>query len=95
LQVGTNDKNCSGDIGSFDSFRSKLFAKVISRFKSFSLNEYDLQILSSVFLLEVFKILRKEPKYAKEFVLNYYRKSVQNPGFVGCVGRVKTVATNH
>jgi len=26
----------------FDSFRSKLFAKVISRFTSFSLNEYDL-----------------------------------------------------
>jgi len=31
----------------------------------------------------VFKILGKEPKYTKEFVLNYYRKSVQNPEFVG------------
>jgi len=33
-------------MGSFDSFRSKLFAKVISCFESFSLNEYDLLIVS-------------------------------------------------
>jgi len=37
-------KTCSGDIGSIDSVRSEFFAKVISYFKSFSPNEYDLQI---------------------------------------------------
>jgi len=37
-------KNCSSDIGSFDSFRSKFFAKGIPRFESFSLNEYELRI---------------------------------------------------
>jgi len=36
-------------MGSFDAFRSKIFAKVISYFKSFSLNENDLRIFSSVF----------------------------------------------
>jgi len=58
-------KKCSSDIGSFDSFRSKFFAEVISCFKSFSLNEYDLRILSSVFLIEIFDLLGKELKYAK------------------------------
>jgi len=71
-------KNCSSDIGSFDSFRSKFFAKVISCFKSFSLNEYDLRIPSSVFLMKMFDLLGKELKCAKDLLLNHYRKSVQN-----------------
>jgi len=71
-------KNYSGDIGSFNSFRSKFFAKVISCFKSFSLNEYDLRILSSVFLIEMFDVWGKELKYAKELLLNHYRKPVRN-----------------
>ena len=54
FQVVINVKNCSSDIHSFDSFRSKLFAKVILRFKSFSLNEHDLWFLPSVFLMEMF-----------------------------------------
>jgi len=65
-------------VRSFDSFRSKFFANVISRFKSFSRNEYDLWILSSVFLMEMFDLRDKELKYAKELLLNHYRKSVQN-----------------
>jgi len=60
--VAINEENFSSDIGSFVSFRSKFLAKVISCFKSFSLNEYDLPILSSVFLIEMFD---KELKYAK------------------------------
>jgi len=32
-------KNCSSHVGSFDSFRNKFFAKVTSRFKSFSLRD--------------------------------------------------------
>jgi len=67
-----NEKNNSSDIGSFDSFRRKLFVKVISRFKSFSLNEYDLRILSSVFMMEMFHLRDKELKYAKELFLNRY-----------------------
>jgi len=72
-------KNCSRDIGSFDSFRSKLFAKVISCFKSFLINEYDLRILSRVFLIEMFDLRGNELKYAKDLPLNHCRKSVQNP----------------
>jgi len=71
-------KNCSSVIGSFDSFRRKFFVKVISRFKSFSLNEYDLQILPNVFLMEMFDFRGKELKHAKELLLNHHRKSVQN-----------------
>jgi len=56
----------SGDIGSFDSFRSKFFVKVISRFKSFPLNKYELRIISSVFLIEIFYLRGKELKYAKK-----------------------------
>jgi len=63
-------KTCSGDIGSFDSFRNKFFANVISCFKSFLLNKYDMRILSSVFLIEIFYLLIKELKYAKELLLN-------------------------
>ena len=70
--------HCLGDIGSFDSFRSKFFANVISRFKSFALNKYDLRILSSVFLIEIFDLRGKELRYAKELLLNHYRKTVQN-----------------
>ena len=32
-------KNCSSHVGSFDSIRNEFFAKVISRFKSFSLRD--------------------------------------------------------
>jgi len=31
-----------------------------------------------VFLIEMFDLRRKELKYAKELLLNHYRKSVQN-----------------
>jgi len=70
---------------SFDSFRSKFFAEVISYFKSFSLNEYDLRILPSVFLVEMFDLLGKELKYAKELLLNHYRNSAQNSEVAGHV----------
>jgi len=63
-------KTCSSDIGSFDSVRSKFFAKVISCFKSFSLNKYDLRIRSSIFLIEIFDRRGKELKYAKSLLLN-------------------------
>jgi len=63
-------KTCSSDIGSFDSVRSKFFAKVISCFKSFSLNKYDLRIRSSIFLIEIFDRRGKELKYAKGLLLN-------------------------
>jgi len=71
-RVPINEKACSSDMG------SKLFAKVISRFKSFSLNEYDLRILSSFFLIEMFDLRGKELKYAQELLLNHYSKPVQN-----------------
>jgi len=73
-----NKKKCSSNIGSFDSFRSKFLVKVISRFDSFSLNEYDLLIVSSVFLMDMFGLRGKELKCAKELLMNYYRKSVKN-----------------
>jgi len=79
------DKNCSSDIGSFDAFRNKFFAKIVSYFKSFSLNEYELRILLSVFLIEIFDLLGEELKYAKELLLNHYRKSVQNSEVAGHV----------
>ena len=66
------------NLRSFDSFRSKFFAKVISRFKSFSLIEYDLWIFPSVFLMEMIDLRGRELKYAKELLLNHYRKSSQN-----------------
>jgi len=65
-------------MGSLDSFRSKFIVKVISRFKSFSQNEYDLRILPSVFMMDMFDLRGKELKHAKELLLNHYRKSVQN-----------------
>jgi len=86
------------DIGSFDSFRSKFFTKVISFHvvNHLSLNEYDLRILSSDFLIEMFDLWGKELKYGKELLLNHYGKSVQDSArFAGPVGRVKTVVTNH
>ena len=82
-------------VDSFDSFRSQFFVKVISCFKSCSLNEYDLRILSSVFLMEMFDLRGKELKYAKELLLNHYRNPYKNWGSGTCVGRVKTVVTNH
>jgi len=45
--------------------------------KSFSLIEYDLWILSSVFLIDMFDLRGKDLKYAKTMLLNHYRKSVQ------------------
>ena len=50
-------KKCSSDVSSFDAFRSKFFANVISCIKSFSLNENDLRILSYFFLIEMFALL--------------------------------------
>jgi len=35
-----NERNCSTDVGSCDSFRSKFFANGVSCFRSFSLIEY-------------------------------------------------------
>jgi len=88
-------KKFSSDIGSLDAFRSKFFAKVISYVKSFSLNEYYLRILSSVFLIEIFDLLGKELKYAE----NSFWIITENPykfwSCRTCVGRVKTVVTNH
>jgi len=43
LYGAINEINCSSDVGSYDSFRSKLFARSVSCFKSikqFSLIEY-------------------------------------------------------
>jgi len=37
-----------------------------------------LRVFSSAFLIEIFDLLEKELKYAKELLLNHYRKSVQN-----------------
>ena len=87
-------KKYSSDIGSFDSFRSKFFAKVISCLKSFSVNEYALRILSSVFLIEMFDLRGKGQKYAKELLLNQYRKSVQNYMWLQDMW-VKPAVTNH
>jgi len=54
------------------------------------------EILSSVFLIEMVDLRDKDLKYAKELLLNHYRKSVQILwGCRTCVGRVKTVVTNH
>ena len=89
-------KNCSSDIGSFDSIRSKFFAKVMSSFRSFSLNEYDLQILSSVFSdrniwspgqrAEILERIASES--LQKIRMKFYEVA-------GHVGRVKTVVTNH
>jgi len=55
-----------------------------------------LRILSSAHLIEIFDLRGKELKYAKELLLNHYKKSVQDSvRFAGHVGRVKTVVTNH
>ena len=59
-------------------FPKQILCQIYSRFKSFSLIQYDLWILSSVFLMEMFDLRGNKLKYAKEFLLNYYRKSVQN-----------------
>jgi len=47
------------------------------------------------FLVEMFDLRSKELKYAKELLLNHYRKSVQNSMRLQDVGRIKTVVTNH
>jgi len=52
--------------------------KLFYAFKTFALNEYDLRILSSVFLMEIFNLPEKGLKYAKGLLLNHYRKSMQN-----------------
>jgi len=53
----------------------QFFAKVISYFKSFSLNEHDLRITPNVFLIETFDFLEKELKYAKKC----FRIITENP----------------
>jgi len=88
-------KKCSSDIRSFDSLR-KFFAKVISCFKSFSLNEYDLLILSSVFLIEMLDLWGKSWNTRK----NCFWIITENSheilwGCRTCVGRFKTAVTNH
>ena len=40
LYGAINEINCSSDVGSSDSCRSKFFARSVSRFKSFSLIEF-------------------------------------------------------
>ena len=47
--ISYKGKKCSSDVSSFDAFRNKFFANLISCFKSFSLNENDLWILSDCF----------------------------------------------
>ena len=59
-------------------FPKQIICQRLSRFKSFSLIQYGLWILSSVFLIEMFDLRGKELKYVKELLLNHYRKSVQN-----------------
>ena len=48
-----------------------------------------------VFMMKMFDLRGKELKYAKQLLLNHYRKSIQNYGVAGHVGRVKAVVTNH
>jgi len=88
---------CSSDAGSFEYFRSKFFTKVISCVKSFTLNEYDLRILPIVCLIEMFDFMGNELKYAKEFLLNHYRKSLKHCMRLQDIlyeGGVKTEVTN-
>jgi len=89
-------KNCSNDIGSFDSFLTKFFAKVISCFKSFSLNEYDSRILSSVFsdrnVWPPGKRAEKHEIMASESLQKMRSKFYE---VAGHLGRVKTVVTKH
>jgi len=89
-------KKISSDIRSVDSFRSKLFAKVISWFNSFPLNKHGLRILSSVFSdrnvwpqgqrAEIRE--RIASKSLQTFRTKFYE-------IAGHVRRVKTVVTNH
>jgi len=53
----------------------------VNSFKCFPMERSDLQ--------------GKELNYAKELLLNHYKKSVQNFEVTGHVGRVKAVVTNH
>jgi len=71
-------------VTTFDAVWSKFFAKVIWYFKSFSLNEYDLRIVLSVFLIEILDLLSRAEIREKLF-LNHYRKSVQNSEVAGHV----------
>ena len=59
-------------------FPKQIIRQVISCFESFSLNEYDLLIVSSLFRIEMFDLRGKELKYVRELFLNHYGKSVQN-----------------
>jgi len=92
-----NENTCSSDTGSFDSTRSKFFSKVISCFKSISPNEYDLRILLSVFLIEMFDILVKELKFAKEMLLWIVTENTYKIvcAISTCVSWFETVVTNH
>jgi len=55
-----------------------------------------LRIISSVFLIKMFDLWRKELKYTKELLLNHYRKKTCKIlwGCRTCVARVKTVKTS-
>jgi len=90
------NKNYSSDIGSFDSFRSKLFVRVISRFKSFLLNEYDLRILSSVSLMEMLNLRGKNAE-TREISASESLQKVRTKFYEVArpVGRVKTAVTKH
>jgi len=66
----------SGDIGSFNSFPSKFFVKLISRFKSFPPNKYELRIISSVISDRNILPPGKRAEIREELLLNHYRKSI-------------------
>jgi len=75
--------------------RSKFFTKVISRFKSFSLNGYDLRFLSSDFLRNVWPLAQRaeiRERIASESLQKTRTKSYD---VAGHVGRIKTVITKH
>jgi len=55
-------KNCSSDIGSFDYSEANFLPKLVSFLKTFLLNEYDLRIILSVFLIEIFDLRGNELK---------------------------------
>ena len=57
-------------------FPKQIICQSYSRFKSFSLIQYDLWILWNVFLMEMFDLRGTgghEMKYTKELLLNHYR----------------------
>ena len=89
-------KKCSSDRGRFDSFRSEFFAKVISCFKSLSLDENGLRILSSAFsernIWPPGQRAEIRERNASKSLQKIRRKFYEVAGHV-C--RAKTVVTNH